>query len=576
MFARKLKFGDYASRLSSSYWTALMATMYSCKFQHDGASLHQTLSLHLMTPLRLTPEQHRKHGGCIQSAISEVFGVTPQLYPESTCDACGGSRTTNGLILRPPRLLVVEVSDDETMIFDNWRFPLWLDIPYSSYRYHLIGRVLKPTPDHFSAISRLPGLDFILSHDGLRRRGFVEADFPSDMDAAFGCGAAPSRDAVYVLEAGAKAQESIYRGRTEILEALFQFKLSENPNLESIWPLVTLGGYPKILEENRDDQPSRRTYQFAHSDDADTFRALPKPDGPSDQRPQELDSDIKFGSGENSSSENSDTNLHTKAVKIDQELADPSSPRCDAATDLDVEAMELEMIESFGAWHGDPILDDSLLDAIQADSLNALMEDQAMRRDENLTFAAEQIALAKTHGICEYTANFPFFLASYIIIVRFVVEQFICPYCQEAFEHWTEAMRNILIRALIFRPESVSRTADGVWLIDSTPKKENIQVSFRFCELHQEITKLGRPLAVDFAALPARIQSLKPTIERLLENPDSYPFIAQIRNILDPELKRTRRNARTKRNGARIEAARTAKFSLTPAIEVQTDFAPVG
>jgi len=369
-----------------------------------------------MTPLRLTPEQHREHGGCIQSAISKVFGVTPQLYPESTCEACGGIRTAEGLILRPPRLLVVEVRDDETMIFDNWRFPLWLDIPYSSYRYHLVGRVLKPTPDHFSAISRLPGLDFILSHDGLKRRGFVQADIPSDMDAAFGCGAAPSRDAVYVLEAGAAAQESIYRGRAEILEALFQFKLSDNPDLESIWPLVTLGSsYPKILEESRDDQPSRRTYQFAYSDDADTFSALPlpNPDGPSDQQPQALDSDIKFGSGDNSSRGNSDINLYTEVVKIDQELADSSIPRCDAATDIDAEAteLELEMTELFVAQHGDLSLDDSLLDAIQADSLNALAEDQAVRRDEDLTFAAEQIALAKTHGIREYTAKFPSFLA---------------------------------------------------------------------------------------------------------------------------------------------------------------------
>ena len=54
----------------------------------------------------------------------------------------------------------------------------------------------------------------------------------------------------------------------------------------------------------------------------------------------------------------------------------------------------------------------------------------------------------------------------------------------------------------------------------------------RFCELHQEITKLGRPLAVDFVALLARIQLLKPIIEQILENPDSYPFIAQIRDIL--------------------------------------------
>jgi len=142
-------------------------------------------------------------------------------------------------------------------------------------------------------------------------------------------------------------------------------------------------------------------------------------------------------------------------------------------------------------------------------------------------------------------------------------------------------MRNILIRSLIFRPESVSQTADGVWLIDSTAKKENIQVSFRFCELHQEITKLGRPLAVDFVALPARIQLLKPIIEQILENPDSYPFTACIRDILDPKPKRyaktsTRRSTRTTRNSARIEGARTAQFSLTPAAEVQIEFAPVG
>ena len=327
-----------------------------------------------MTPLRLTPEQHHTHGGCIQSAIGEVFGVTPQLYPESTCEACGGIRTAEGLILRPPRLLVVEVSDDETMIFDHWRFPLSLDIPYTSYRYHLVGRVLKPTPDHFSAISRLPGLDFIFSHDGLERRGFVQANIPSNMDVAFGCGAAPSRDAVYVLEGGAAAQESIYRGRTEILEALFQFKLTDNPDLESIWPLATLGSsYPKILEESRDDQPSRRTYQFAYSDDADTFHALPlpKPDGHSDQQPQTLDdSDIKFGGGDNSSRGNADTNLHTEVAKLDQELADPSGPQC-AATDLESEATDLEMTESFGTRHGHLGLDDSLLDAIWVDSLNA-------------------------------------------------------------------------------------------------------------------------------------------------------------------------------------------------------------
>ena len=82
-----------------------------------------------MTPLRLMPEQHREHGGCIQSAISEVFGVMPQLYPKSTCEACGGIRTAESLILRPPRLPVVEVSDDETMIFDNWHYPIYLIHP---------------------------------------------------------------------------------------------------------------------------------------------------------------------------------------------------------------------------------------------------------------------------------------------------------------------------------------------------------------------------------------------------------------------------------------------------------------
>src|ERR1700756_1442726 len=80
-----------------------------------------------MTPLRLTPEQHRERRGCIQSAISEVFGVMPQLY--STCKACGGIRTAEGLILCPPRLPGVEVSDDETMIFDNWCFPIYLIHP---------------------------------------------------------------------------------------------------------------------------------------------------------------------------------------------------------------------------------------------------------------------------------------------------------------------------------------------------------------------------------------------------------------------------------------------------------------
>ena len=41
-----------------------------------------------------------------------------------------------------------------------------------------------------------------------------------------------------------------------------------------------------------------------------------------------------------------------------------------AATDLDAEAteLELEMTEWFVARHGDPSLDDSLSDAIQADS----------------------------------------------------------------------------------------------------------------------------------------------------------------------------------------------------------------
>jgi hypothetical protein len=53
------------------------------------------------------------------------------------------------------------------------------------------------------------------------------------------------------------------------------------------------------------------------------------------------------------------------------------------------------------------------LDAIQADSLNALAEDEAMRRDEDLIFAAERIALAKTHRIREYTvtAKSPSFLS---------------------------------------------------------------------------------------------------------------------------------------------------------------------
>ena len=67
--------------------------------------------------------------------------------------------------------------------------------------------------------------------------------------------------------------------------------------------------------------------------------------------------------------------------------------------------------------HGDPILDDSLLDAIRSDSLNTLMEDQAMQRDENLAFAAEQIALAKTHRICELHGKFP--LLSGLILLLF-------------------------------------------------------------------------------------------------------------------------------------------------------------
>ena len=129
-------------------------------------------------------------------------------------------------------------------------------------------------------------------------------------------------------------------------------------------------------------------------------------------------------------------------------------------------------------------------------------------------------------------------------------------------------MHNILIRSLIFWPESVSQTADGVWIIDSTVKMENIQGSFRFCELHQEFAKLGWPLAVDFSALLARI------IEQFLENPDSYPFITQIHEILDPKLKRDAK-ASTTRN-LRTKGGQTAKFSLTPTTEVQTEFTPVG
>jgi hypothetical protein len=62
-----------------------------------------------------------------------------------------------------------------------------------------------------------------------------------------------------------------------------------------------------------------------------------------------LDSDIKLGSGDDSSRGNSDINLHTEVVNLDQELADPPSPRWDAATDLDAEATEFEMTESFSA-----------------------------------------------------------------------------------------------------------------------------------------------------------------------------------------------------------------------------------
>ena len=105
---------------------------------------------------------------------------------------------------------------------------------------------------------------------------------------------------------------------------------------------------------------------------------MPKPDGHSDQQPQTLDdSDIKFDGRDNSSRGNVDTNLHTEVAKLDQELADPSGPQC-AATDLESEATDLEMTESFGTWHGHLGLDDSLLDAIWVDSLNALVEDQAM------------------------------------------------------------------------------------------------------------------------------------------------------------------------------------------------------
>ena len=42
------------------------------------------------------------------------------------------------------------------------------------------------------------------------------------------------------MEASVAAQESIYHGKAEILEMLFQFKLSDNPDLESVWPLVTI------------------------------------------------------------------------------------------------------------------------------------------------------------------------------------------------------------------------------------------------------------------------------------------------------------------------------------------------
>ena len=109
---------------------------------------------------------------------------------------------------------------------------------------------------------------------------------------------------------------------------------------------------------------------------------------------------------------NADTNLHTEVVKLDQELADRSSPQCDATTDLESEVTELEMTESFGTQHGHIGLDDPLLDAIWADSLNALVQDQALRRDEDLTFAAERIALAptKTHGNREHMGKFPSFL----------------------------------------------------------------------------------------------------------------------------------------------------------------------
>ena len=82
--------------------------------------------------------------------------------------------------------------------------------------------------------------------------------------------------------------------------------------------------------------------------------------------------------------------------------------------------VNLEMTELFGTRHGHLGLYDSLLDAIRADSLNALVEDQVMRRVEDLMFAAERIALAKTHGIREYMGESPSFWPNIVCFCLFV------------------------------------------------------------------------------------------------------------------------------------------------------------
>lgn len=216
---------------------------------HQSPQHIQTTEFH-STTLHLTQGDHTTFGGDAGRAVSARLGF-PSPSSDS-CINCGDVSNLNvcscELIVQPPRIIILEGSEtsrtetiaDETgklveverHTLQLWDYPDLICIPLSHFRFRRVGIIyFSDARQHYTSVATPFGQSWGLRHDGLDVSGLIcvqDASEPLPIDWNHPVAAS----AVYVMEGGRYAQETIAAYRTRYLSEYMGLKVETTRNAE--------------------------------------------------------------------------------------------------------------------------------------------------------------------------------------------------------------------------------------------------------------------------------------------------------------------------------------------------------